>query len=114
MLTIYHNPRCSKSRQTLALIEAAAAEHQVILYLQSPLAADELQLLKDALNINSFLEMMRPKEADFKIAQLTTKSSEEDFLHALLHYPKLLERPIVSNGTHAIIGRPPENVHALL
>lgn len=113
MLTVYHNPRCSKSRQTLALIDAVGAEYQVHLYLKSPLDADELHTLKKALQLNSFLDMMRPKEADFKTAQLTSASSEIDFVNALVNYPKLLERPIVTNGSQAVIGRPPENVNVL-
>lgn len=114
MLTIYHNPRCSKSRQTLALLNAANTEHNVHLYLNEPLGPDELNALKSALQVNSFMDMMRTKEPEFKTTQLSRTSSENNLLNALIQYPKLLERPIVSNGTQAIIGRPPENVNVLL
>ena len=114
MLTIYHNPRCSKSRQTLALLDAANTEHSVHLYLNEPLDPDELNALKLSLKVNSCMEMIRTKEPEFKIAKLSATSSEDELLSALVQYPKLLERPIVSNGTQAIIGRPPENVNVLL
>lgn len=114
MLTIYHNPRCSKSRQTLALLNVANVAHRVYLYLNEPLGPDELNALKSALQVNSFMDMMRTKEPEFKTARLSATSSENELLNALVQYPKLLERPIVSNGTKAIIGRPPENVNVLL
>jgi arsenate reductase len=82
--------------------------------LNEPLGPDELHALKSALQVNSFMDMMRTKEPEFKTAQLSRTSSENDLLNALIQYPKLLERPIVSNGTQAIIGRPPENVNVLL
>ncbi len=114
MLTIYHNPRCSKSRQTLSLIEATSTQHEVVLYLQTPLDSASLTELKKQLGVDSFIDMMRIQEQEFASAGLSVHSSESELLVGLTQFPKLLERPIVSNGQTAIIGRPPENVHHLL
>lgn len=112
MLTIYHNPRCSKSRQTLALIEEANAEVKVVEYLKTPLTKASIQSLQQQLNV-PIIEMMRTKEEEFKQQNLKT-ANEQALLEALVATPKLLERPIVTNGKQAIIGRPPENVLTLI
>jgi len=108
--TIIHNPRCSKSRQTLALLEEHNISVEIIEYLKHPLDKNQLSIIKEKLNIDSYLEMMRPKEAEFKEAQLTKQSSEQEFLNGMEQYPKLIERPIVITELSARIGRPPENV----
>lgn len=112
MLTIYHNPRCSKSRQTLALIEENQTDVTIIEYLKSPLNANELQALQAQLG-GSILSMMRTKEPEFKDQNLKD-ADEKALINAIVSTPKLLERPIVSDGTKAIIGRPPENVLSLI
>ena len=112
MLTIYHNPRCSKSRQTLALIEEAGKEVTVIEYLKTPLTESQLQQLANQLGVTP-IEMMRTKEAEFKEQQLAN-SNDEQLFTAMANTPKLMERPIVTLGDKAIIGRPPENVLTLL
>ena len=110
MLTIYHNPRCSKSRQTLALIEDNKQEFTVVEYLKTPLSEGEIQNLLNLLTVTP-IEMMRIKEAEFKEQNLSDASkSEEDIIQAMVHFPKLMERPIVIYGDRAVIGRPPENV----
>ncbi|MFD2166916.1 arsenate reductase (glutaredoxin) [Thalassotalea euphylliae] len=112
MLTILHNPRCSKSRQTLQLIENANAEVEVVEYLKQPLSEQELRDVASKLGAAP-LEMMRTKEAEFKEQNL--KGADDDTLFsAMATTPKLMERPIVIKGDKAIIGRPPENVEALL
>ncbi|MFT5759058.1 MAG: arsenate reductase [Alteromonadaceae bacterium] len=112
MLTIYHNPRCSKSRQTLALIEAANKEVNIVEYLKTPLNQTEIRSLLTLLSVEP-IEMMRTKEAEFKEQQL--KGADKDTLiTAMVNTPKLIERPIVTTNKQAIIGRPPENVLALL
>jgi len=112
MLTIYHNPRCSKSRQTLALIEQANAEVTIVEYLKSPLTETQIKSLLALLSISP-IEMMRTKEAEFKEQNLKA-ASQKDSIQAMVNTPKLIERPIVSNEKTAIIGRPPENVLSLL
>jgi len=111
MLTIYHNPRCSKSRQTLALIEEAKKEVTIVEYLKTPLNQNEIRSLLVLLSVEP-IEMMRTKETEFKEQQL--KSADNDTLiAAMVNTPKLIERPIVATEKKAIIGRPPENVLTL-
>ena len=112
MLTIYHNPRCSKSRQTLQLIEEKGAEVTIVEYLKTPLDEATLSSLKQQLSVD-LIDMMRPKEAEFKEQNLKG-ADDATLMAALVNTPKLLERPIVTNGEKAIIGRPPENVLALI
>jgi len=112
MFTIYHNPRCSKSRQTLALLEEQAQQTKqeitIVEYLKTPLNQNDITRLLAQLNCSP-LEMMRTKESEFSEQNLK-EASEEQLVTAMANTPKLIERPIVSNGNKAIIGRPPENV----
>ena len=113
-ISILHNPRCSKSRQALALLEENQLQTEVIEYLSKPLNAEQLESVKSKLGIASFIEMMRVKEAEFKTANLSkTESSESELLHAMVEYPKLIERPIVITEDKAAIGRPPEAIMEL-
>jgi arsenate reductase len=112
MLTIYHNPRCSKSRQTLQLIEQANAEVTVVDYLKSPLTADEIKHILCLLKAKP-IEIMRTKEAEFTSLNLQ-QADDDTLIDAMVKNPKLIERPIVVKGDKACIGRPPENVLALL
>jgi arsenate reductase len=112
MLTIYHNPRCSKSRQTLALInDNTKQEIKVVEYLKQPLSEADIKTLLSQLGCK-VIDMMRVKEAEFKEQDLKT-ANDEQLIQAMVTTPKLIERPIVSNGTKAIIGRPPENALTL-
>ncbi len=112
MLTIYHNPRCSKSRQTLELLKLNAIQSKqeicIIEYLKTPATASEINTLLKQLNCTP-IEMMRTKEVEFK-SQNLNNASDEELITAMVNTPKLIERPIVSNGDKAIIGRPPENI----
>ena len=112
MLTIYHNPRCSKSRQTLALIEEKNAPVTIVEYLKTPLNESEIKTLLTQLSLSP-IEMMRTKETEFKEQNLK-EASEEVLIQAMVNTPKLIERPIVTSETGAIIGRPPENVLTLI
>ena len=112
MLTIYHNPRCSKSRQTLELIQQnSTKELTIIEYLKQPLTRIEVTQVLSLLACKPS-EMMRIKEAEFKEQNLAS-ANDEQLIDAMVTTPKLIERPIVSDGNRAIIGRPPENVLAL-
>jgi arsenate reductase (glutaredoxin) len=111
--TIWHNPRCSKSRQTLALLQDAGVEVEVRLYLQSPPSSDEIKDITTALGV-SLIDMLRIGEKAFKDAGLSKSSSEDQLLEAVSKYPILIERPIVIHGGRALIGRPPEAIKTLL
>ena len=112
-MIIYHNPRCSKSRQTLQLCEEAGSEVAVVEYLKTPL--DEVAL-KDLLKKldKAAHEVVRTKEEVYSQLNLSSDSTEEEIVAAIIKYPVLLERPIVVKDDKAVIGRPPENVKALL
>lgn len=107
---IYHNPRCSKSRQTLQLLHDQNIEPTVIEYLQTPPSKQELNDILSKLNMQP-RELMRKKEADYKELGLADESlSDTQLIAAMIKHPKLIERPIVVNNGKAAIGRPPENV----
>lgn len=114
-ITIYHNPRCSKSRQTLALIEDAGIAPTIVEYLKAPPTAAQLGDLIDQLACAP-TDIIRFKEAlagELGISKADSRS-REDWLQLLADNPKLIERPIVTRGGRAVIGRPPETVTALL
>jgi len=111
--TIYHNPRCSKSRATLALLEEKGIEPEVVLYLETPLAVPDINDLLGKLG-KSAAEVVRRGEAQFTEAGLSKQSADSDIVAAMASHPKLLERPIVVRGNKAVMGRPPENVLALI
>jgi arsenate reductase len=112
-LTIYHNPRCSKSRQTLALLQEKGVQPRVIEYLKTP--PDVATLTRLAAALGGARAMLRTGEAAYKALKLNDAGkSEQALLKALHEHPILIERPIVTDGKRAKIGRPPEAVLALL
>lgn len=109
-VTIYHNPRCSKSRETLALIEAQGIEPVVIRYLETPLDAATLRRILGQLDVGA-REILRTGESAYKELGLADESLTEDqLIEAIVAHPELLQRPIVVAGNKARIGRPPESV----
>lgn len=112
-ILLLHNPKCSKSRATLALLEQRGATFEIRLYLENPLGEDELRDLGRRLG-RSAIEFTRTKQAEFAAAGLTRDSSGAEILAAIATTPILLERPIVVRGDRARIGRPPETVLELL
>ena len=113
-MKIYHNPRCSKSRQTLELIRAAGVEPEIVEYLNQPPTIEELDALLKKLKLEP-REIMRKGEAEYKELKLKDREFErEEGLRLLVEHPKLIERPIVVKGRKAVLGRPPENVQELL
>lgn len=113
-MQIYHNPRCSKSRQALALLHEADCEVEVIEYLKTPPTPDELADVISKLGITSE-QLVRKKEAMFRELGLHEQTlTEEQWLRLLCENPRLIERPIVIKGQQAIIGRPPELIQTLL
>ncbi|AIL32150.1 arsenate reductase (glutaredoxin) [Basilea psittacipulmonis] len=113
MIKLYHNPRCSKSRDALKALETLGLDIEVIEYLKNPLTISDYQSLKKQLAINSYREMMRQKESIYQENHLA-EADEETLLQALVEHPILLERPIASTGHQAAIGRPLENILNLL
>jgi arsenate reductase len=109
MLTIYHNPRCAKSRETLQLINDENKDVEVIEYLKQPPTEDELRGILSKLNL-PIDYLIRKKEAIYKSEFKGRDLSEDEWISALVKYPKLLERPIVVKDDQALLGRPPENV----
>lgn len=113
-ITIYHNPRCSKSRETLTLLQDRGIEPQIVLYLQNPPNETTLSQLLKALKLSP-RELIRNKEAEYKTLNLADPSrSDAELIAAMCRHPKLIERPIVVKGKRAALGRPPENVLQLL
>ena len=112
-LKIYHNPRCSKSRETLALINENGAEVEVVEYLKEVPTEDELKALLKQLGIKAE-QLVRRGEPVFKEQFAGKKLTEAQWIKAMVKYPKLIERPIVIKGNQAVLGRPPQNVLDLL
>jgi arsenate reductase len=108
--TMYHNPRCSKSRQTLALLEENGIQPEVRLYLESPPSAAELAEVLAKLSLPP-RQLLRKGEAAYAEAGLDDDAlSDVDVIAAMVTHPMLIERPIVIKGGRAVLGRPPENV----
>jgi len=111
---IYHNPRCSKSRQTLALLNERGIEPEIIRYLETPPTAQEFNRILDMLDCEP-RELMRTKEAEYKELGLDNPELTRDqLIEAMVRTPKLIERPIVINDGKAALGRPPETVLNIL
>jgi len=113
MITIYHNPRCSKSRQGLQILEESGVHFETIKYLENPLTKAELEHVINILKIKP-LDLVRKGEAIWKDNYKGQELSDNDILEALIKHPKLIERPIVLNKNEGIIGRPPENIKSIL
>jgi arsenate reductase len=111
---IYHNPRCGKSRQTLQLLKDQGIEPEVIEYLKTPPSVQELDDILQKLDMEP-RELMRKKEAEYKANDLDdTSLDRQALIQAMVNNPILIERPIVIAGGKAAIGRPPEDVLAIL
>lgn len=113
-LFIYHNPRCSKSRETLALLEQQGLEPEIIKYLDTPPDAEQIKVLLSQLGMSSARELMRTKEELYKALELAGVTDEDALIAAMTANPKLIERPIVVCNGKAALGRPPEQVLDIL
>ncbi len=111
-MKIYHNPRCTKSRETLKLLESNGAEFEIVEYLKEIPDSNELKDLLMKLNIDA-KDLIRKTEPIYKKELKGKKFSEEEWIQIMVENPKLIERPIVVRGNKAIIGRPPDNVNQL-
>lgn len=112
-LVLYHNPRCSKSRSAHALLEQRGVEFRVVEYLNTPLSREELQGLRERIDLPA-ASWVRSGEDAFAEAGLSADSPDAEVLDAMARWPILMERPIFAAGTRAIVGRPPERVLELL
>ena len=113
-IILYHNPRCSKSREALAILQQKDLDIDIIEYLKTPLSLSELHDLLALLGLDNAHAMVRNKEAEFKQAGLNKQASDSELLAAIAAYPKLMERPIGVLNKKAVIARPPERVHEVL
>ncbi|ENB7196607.1 arsenate reductase (glutaredoxin) [Enterobacter bugandensis] len=112
---IYHNPRCSKSRDTLSLLKSNGIDPEVVLYLETPPDAQTIRELLHMLGMGSARELMRKKEDLYKSLNLDdSRLTEAELVQAMVDNPKLIERPIVVANGKARIGRPPEDVLDIL
>ncbi|MEC9206022.1 MAG: arsenate reductase (glutaredoxin) [Pseudomonadota bacterium] len=113
-LTIYHNPKCSKSRQTLELIKSKNKDPKVILYLEKKFSYEELKNIIFWLGIFP-RDLLRKGENEYKENNLENINlSDDEIINLMVRFPKLVERPIVVKDNQAIIGRPPQNVLKLI
>ncbi|MFK8011514.1 MAG: arsenate reductase (glutaredoxin) [Marinicellaceae bacterium] len=108
-IKFYHNPRCSKSRQTLEIIRNQGHEPEVIKYLETPPSIKDIENILFMLELRP-RELMRQNEAEYKANFSDSKLNDQDLIALMHEYPKVIERPIVINNNKAIIGRPPEIV----
>jgi len=113
-MMLYHNPRCSKSRSALQLLEDRGLSPTIVRYLETPLSADQLQALLDKLDIRA-RQLLRTGEDEYKALGLgDPQLTDTQLIAAMASQPKLIERPILVVGDKAVIGRPPENVLEIL
>ncbi len=112
-VTIYHNPRCSKSRQALSLLESKGNKPIVVEYLKNPLTTEQLSQIINELNIKP-IDLVRKNESIWKENYKGKELSDDEIIKVMISNPILIERPIVSSSKGAAVGRPPENVLSVL
>ncbi|MGB3776488.1 MAG: arsenate reductase (glutaredoxin) [Leeuwenhoekiella sp.] len=113
MLKIYHNPRCSKSREGLAILEKSGKEFEIIKYLENPPSFIELSAIVGKLGTPA-KELIRTNEKVWKENYKGKTMSDKDIIQAMVDHPKLIERPIVIHDNEAVLGRPPQAIEKLL
>ncbi len=107
MIKIYHNPRCSKSRQGLAILEESGKAYEIIKYLENEVDVEQLKAIISKLGIKP-IDLVRKNEAIWKSNYKGKSLSDKEIIDAMVTNPKLIERPIVVNENNAVVGRPPE------
>ena len=108
-MKIYHNPRCSKSRQALTILNEKNIEFEIVEYLKDNLSISELEIIIEKLEINP-ISLVRKNESIWKEKYKGKNLSDKEIVQAMAENPKIIERPIVINEKRAILGRPPENI----
>ncbi len=112
-ITIWHNPRCSKSRTTLALLEERGVKPTYVKYLETPPTESEIRHVLSLLGVPA-IDLMRRGEATFKELNLSSDTPEDELVSAMASHSIMIERPVIISATQAVIGRPPENALKLL
>lgn len=113
MIKIYHNPRCRKSREGLAFLQEKGVDFEEIRYLDTPLSLEELELLLGYLNMEP-QQLVRTNEAIWKEHFKGKELSRAEIIEAMVQHPKLMERPIVSNGEKAVVARPADRINDII
>lgn len=113
MTTLYHNPRCSKSREALNLLQEEGETLEIVKYIENPPSFQELKQVIELLEIQP-IDLVRTQESIWKEKFNDKKLTDEEVITAMVENPKLIERPIAIKGTQAVIGRPPEKVLSIL
>ncbi len=113
MITIYHNPRCKKSREGLQLLEEAKVEFEIVKYLNEVPSTNEIESILEKFN-KTPIELVRTNEKIWKENFKGKDLSDQDIIEAMHSFPKLIERPIVINNQKAVIGRPPEKIKSII
>jgi arsenate reductase len=113
MIQVLHNPRCGKSRESIALIEATGKPFEIIKYLDNPLSVSDLKALIQKLEITP-IDLIRQKESIWIEKYKGRNLSNTEIIQAIAEYPILMERPIVIHGSKAVIGRPTENIKKII
>jgi arsenate reductase len=112
-IKIWHNPRCSKSREAMSILEDSGCEKEIIKYLEDTPSVDEIKVTLSMLNLSA-RELMRTKEDIYKELNLKDENDEEKLIQAMNRYPKLIERPVIFKDNKAIIGRPTSKIAEFL
>ncbi|WP_416442036.1 arsenate reductase (glutaredoxin) [Leeuwenhoekiella sp. A16] len=113
MLKIYHNPRCGKSREGLAILEESGKDFEIVKYLENTPSYIELAAIIGKLGIHA-IDLVRTNESAWKENFKNKNLTDEEIIQAMVDHPKLIERPIVIHNNKAIVGRPPENIKQIL
>ena len=113
-IKIWHNPKCAKSREGVAIVQESDATCEVVKYLDAPLTKEEVKNVLQMLGFQSAREWMRTKEDIYKELDLKNESNEEKLIEAMLKHPKLIERPVIIKGNKAIVGRPSSLINEFL
>lgn len=113
MIKIFHNPRCSKSREALGMLEEKGLAHEVVNYIENPLTEDELIDLLDALGMDAF-ELIRTNEQIWKNEFAEMEMDDNELILLMIEFPQLMERPIILNDDRAVVARPAEKMNEVL
>ena len=113
MIVIYHNPNCSKSRESLEILETTKEDVQIIKYLDEPLKTEKLRKIIKLLNIKP-IDLIRQNEPIWNENFKNLEFTDEELIDVMVEFPQLIERPIVINGDKAVIGRPPTKIYDII
>lgn len=113
MIRVYHNPRCTKSREAVKYLEEKGQKAEIVEYMKDPLTPNELEVVLDALDMVP-MELIRTNEAEWKELFKDKELDEDELILAMIEYPKLMQRPIVMKGDKAVVARPATEIDQLL